>query len=256
MSAKEIEYDLEQTLDVRWASRPIKIHIQRTPKHKYSYQITSERRERQPVGEGSNLPSVTTIGGCIAHDGFGAGVGWAQWLIGQHKGDVAAAERASKQTMQRGTDIHNVIDKFIKVRDMPEENDDAFMSWHREIGSQHMWVASEMLVVDTTLEIGGTIDAISVENGSYVIWDWKTKDRNSRGTFHKDPKDKAQIAAYARALHRINHQFTPQKAYICYIMRDGSGIEVVDVDLTKACKLFDIGHSMYHALRNAKGSGS
>ena len=239
-------YDLEQTLIIG----DNEVHIQRTPRHKYSYYIIKRGDgSMNPHWQGSNMPSVTTIGGYIGADSFGAGVGWAQSVIRKNNGDPDSPKAAAEKSMQLGTELHNAIDKFVQFREMPDEADDAFMSWHREIGSQRMWVASEMMVVDIDIDVGGTIDAISAENGSYAIWDWKTKDRNAKGTFHKDPKDQAQIAAYARALHRLRHQFAPQKAYICYIMRDGSGLEVIEVDLAKARKLFDLGYDMYHALK-------
>lgn len=238
--------NLEQTLIVG----DKEVHIARTPRHKYSYYIkggdTGER------SQGTNMPSVTTIGGYIGADSFGAGVGWAQSVIRKNNGDPDAPKSAAEKSMHLGTALHDAIDRFVQFREMPDEVDDAFMSWHREIGSQRMWVASELMVVDLALEIGGTIDAISAENGSYAIWDWKTKDRNAKGTFHKDPKDQAQIAAYARALRSLGHQFTPQRGYICYIMRDGSGLEVTEVDLPRAEKLFDLGYNMYHALKEIK----
>ena len=245
--------NLQQTLTIGDSYGNIKKEfvIERTPRHKYSYHVTAGAVEGEKSQQ-ANMPSVTTIGGYIGAASFGAGVGWAQSVIRKNNGDPDSPKAAAEKAMQLGTALHDAIDRFVQYREMPGELDDAFMSWHREIGSQHTWVASELLVVDPFIEIGGTIDAISVENGSYAIWDWKTKDRNAKGTFHKDPKDQAQIAAYARALRRLGHQFAPQLGYICYIMRDGSGLEIIKVDLLQAERLFDLGYGMYHALKGIK----
>ena len=122
------------------------------------------------------------------------------------------------------------------------------MAWHRAVGNQgdRVWLEAEQLVVHTNFEIGGTLDAISVEeDGTFAVWDWKTKTDSYR-KYGGYPKEKAQIAAYARALQHMDHKFAPSKAYICYILRDNSGdVFVEEVDIDQGFALFETGLDMY-----------
>jgi hypothetical protein len=99
------------------------------------------------------------------------------------------------------------------------------------------------------MSYGGTIDAISKEPEGMTLWDWKTKEKDSFEKYGNYPNEFAQISAYAQALHDIKHPYAPTKAYIANIMRDGSTIHVVPVDLEYSSRLFLTGYNMYHTLR-------
>ena len=96
---------------------------------------------------------------------------------------------------------------------------------------------------------GGTADAVSLsDDGCVTLWDWKTVDQNSwlrYGSTLRINKDSAQLAAYASALTLMGSVYAPVRGYVGYIMRDGSGTEVVQVDLKRGLALFKASRELY-----------
>jgi len=173
---------------------------------------------------------------------FGAGMGWALKQARLAGGDLEAPRRASKETQDQGTLLHDAIDSYIKEGIVNEESS-VFVSWLNKVGNHHEWAASEKFCYhpDPKFHYGGTVDALEKYS---VIWDWKTKGE-SYLEFGPDLKDTAQISAYAAALRYMGSIYTPSKGFIAYIMRDGSGCDVVEVDLNEGWKTFELCHSLY-----------
>ena len=114
------------------------------------------------------------------------------------------------------------------------------------MGNLYVWEAGEAFLYHPDMQYGGTLDAISGPDikkdghlfGSVILWDWKTKDPISYNKYGGSLKDHAQVASYVVALEAMGSVFQPKHARIAYIMRDGSGTDVVDVDLDAGMALF------------------
>ena len=223
------------------------IVITRNGKHQYKfhkvYNMTTGR-----TADSAFMPGVTTIAKHIGGDNFSVGMNWALKKVRDNGGDVDAPRKLGAEATASGNLLHEDIDKYIKDGTMPPEDHDLFMLWHRELGNRN-YVSSEQLVVHEAMSYGGTLDAISKEPDGYTLWDWKTKEKDSFEKYGNYPNEFAQVAAYTQALRNINHPYAPVKAYIANIMRDGSAVHVVPVDLTYNGRLFQTGYNMYHTLR-------
>lgn len=229
--------------------------ITRNGRHQYKYDKVSQTETMREAHRNVWLPGVTTITGHIGGDNFSMVMNWTLKQIREADGDIEAPKRSGTEARETGEKLHQDIDNFIKNPTAPQaEDNDLFMRWHRELGG-HKWVASEQFVVSTSYGYGGTADAISLEPEGFAIWDWKTK---MPGYTIRQP-ELSQITAYALAMDSMDHPQTPVKAYIACVMRDGSGIDVIPVDISPVghnAKLFFIGQDMYHSLRFVPGGGS
>ena len=209
---------------------------------------------------GAELSSVTALNTHTAGDTFGIAVSWATKLIRNSKPtNFNAANDDAAKSIAEGNSLHECIERYIKSRgkDIDEEND-MFTLWLKDVGSKHDWAASEVFLYHPVLNYGGTADAISVDPKTMepVIWDWKTKNRE---TYEKyGPvlyyKDHAQLAAYANALDNMGSIYTPTKGNIVYIMRDGSYADVVPVDLQLSTEIFGLSARMAHLVGQLTGS--
>ena len=223
------------------------IVITRNGKHQYKFhRVFDMTRGRSTDSE--LMPGVTTIAKHIGGDNFSVGMNWALKKVRDSGGDVNAPRTLGAEATASGNLLHEDIDKYIKDGTIPPEDHDLFMLWHRELGSRN-YVSSEQLVIHEAMSYGGTIDAISKEPEGMTLWDWKTKEKDSFEKYGNYPNEFAQISAYAQALHNIKHPYAPTKAYIANIMRDGSTIHLVPVDLEYSSRLFLTGYNMYHTLR-------
>ena len=169
-------------------------------------------------------------------DSFSAGVGWAIYEA-QRTGNHDQAQITTNESIERGVEIHKLIEDYIKYG-VVNKSDPAFMNWYNYVGMHTEWVSSELFVIDEICGYGGTVDALSWEDDHYVIHDFKTKNNSSYTKKTKDingdayfPKDRCQIAAYARALRNMNSKYYPiLEGRIHYIMRDSDLVEVQPVD--------------------------
>jgi hypothetical protein len=209
------------------------------------------------LDDGVKVPSVTGLTGHIDGDGFGAGMGWALKQAREHDGDLDAPRRLSKEAMDSGTALHDDIDQYIKSA-MVAEGNPAFVAWMHEVGERKEWLAAEQFVFNRALSYGGTADAFSLspEWGSRdsVIWDWKTKNPESYAKYGGSAKDHAQLAAYAMALREMGSILAPSSGYIAYVMRDGSGVDVVPVDLEQGWELFKASRTLSLLVKARKES--
>jgi hypothetical protein len=191
------------------------------------------------IGDGNPMPSVTSLTSHIEGDTFSRGVNWAKGLIGRSGGNIEAPETAKQEAIDGGNALHTAIASYIDDGTIAEDND-AFISWLKVVGRNYEWAASERFLYHPELQYGGTVDAvggahddmgIQYPNGAHTIWDWKTKNESYK-KYGGSLKDHAQVAAYAHALNEMGSAYAPiRAAYIAYVMRDGSGVEV-DLDLS------------------------
>ena len=193
------------------------------------------------------MPSVTGMLGHVESGLFGVGQGWATKQIRLANGDLDAPKRVGDKAVADGNDIHNAIEAYIKTGTVDEENL-GFISWLNTVGQDHdpYWVAAETFLYHPRMAYGGTLDAISNRFQESILWDWKTKDPVSYNKYGGSLKDHAQVASYADALNAMGSEFQGiQHAKIAYIMRDGSGTDVIDVDLEVGRKLFTLSRDLY-----------
>ena len=212
--------------------------------------ITRNGRHQYRVEEGPWMPGTTSL---LAYldAGFGIGMNWALKMVRENGGDLEAPRRLSKEAQQSGTELHQSIQTYID-EGVVDEGSPLFTSWLKALGSRS-WVASERFCYNPELKYGGTVDAIAMgEDGELEIWDWKTKDAVSFTKYGGSVKDHAQLGAYASALHQMGSQLAPVRGYVAYIMRDGSGVHVDEVDLGRAYNLFLASRAVYTLLKEGK----
>ena len=204
------------------------------------------RGHKYVVDGGAPMPSVTGLIGHVESDGFGVGSGWATKMIRLAAGDLNAPKNATDAAIALGNEVHEAIENYIE-KSVVDEASLPFISWLNTVGNLHSWVAGEAFLYHPDMHYGGTLDAISGGDDG-ILWDWKTKDPVSYygeiqdgkkvGGYGGSLKDHAQVASYVMALDAMGSQWKPKKARIAYIMRDGSGTDVVDVDLDAGMALF------------------
>ena len=218
----------------------IPIDISRNGRHQYS------------VNGGPLLPSTTGILGHLDSDGFGIGMNWTRKLI-RESGDIDAAHKASNEARDLGTAFHASVESYVKTGFITE--DPMFSRW-LERCQKISFFGTEKFVANEKLGYGGTIDALSLETDHragkdvVAVWDWKTKDPDSFNKYGPSKKDFAQVAAYAKALTSLDTVFGPAElGYIGYVMRDGSAIHVVEVDIELGWELFQLSHRIHTLMK-------
>jgi hypothetical protein len=198
---------------------------------------------------GDNGPKMRSVTGMISHiegDTFGVGLNWGLKMVREHDGDLNAPRSINKESVDTGNRLHEAIDRYITNGTITE--DPVFMSWYNELGGEE-WLASEVFLYHPDMLYGGTADAISLStDGTVTIFDWKTVDPNSwqkYGANLRINKDSAQLAAYASCLTTMGSVYAPLRGCVAYIMRDGSGVDVVEVDLERGSKLFRASRELF-----------
>ena len=200
------------------------------------------------VGDGAKMRSVTSIVKHVEGDTFGVGLNWGIKMIRKHNGDLDAPKRMNASSIEVGNHLHATVDDYIQNGTIDEE-DPLFLAWFRAIGEPTYWLASERFLYHPVLQYGGTLDAVSMSaDGEVVIHDLKTVEPQSwakYGASLRINKDSAQLAAYADALTAMGSIWSPTRGYITYVLRDGSGAEVVEVDLERGSKLFNASRELF-----------
>ena len=196
---------------------------------------------------GPKMRSVTTMLKHIEGDTFGIGMNWALKLVRENNGNINAPRQVSKESVDVGNRLHEATDQYIRNHVVNEE-DPLFLAWFNKVGEANDWMASELFIYNPSLDpnYGGTVDAISMDNkAEIVIWDWKTKERESYEKYGGYLHEQAQLAAYTDALRAMGSAYIPTKGCIAYIMRDGSYVDVVEVDLERGSKLFHASRELF-----------
>jgi len=216
------------------------ISISRDGNHRY-WLGDDKAKEKKKVS------FVTTLLKHIEGDTFGIGMSWALKLVRENNGDLNAPRQVSKESVDVGNRLHEAIDQYISNHVVSEE-DPLFVAWLNEVGGDTNWWASELFVYNPLVEpnYGGTVDAVSMDTqAEVVIWDWKTKERESYEKYGGYLHEQAQLAAYTDALRAMGSAYIPTKGCIAYIMRDGSYVDVVEVDLERGSKLFHASRELF-----------
>lgn len=199
--------------------------------------------------DGPRMKSVTTL---LRHidggDSFGVGLNWGLKMVRENDGDLDAPKRMNASSIAVGNALHEAVDAYIRHGTV-DEADQLFLSWCSAIGESTEWLASERFLFHPGLLYGGTLDSVSMNpDGEVAIHDLKTvaSDSWSRyGSTLRINKDTAQLAAYADALTAMGSIWSPTTGYITYVLRDGSGAEVEEVDLERGSKLFQASRELY-----------
>ena len=197
---------------------------------------------------GDSGPKMRSVTGLISHiegDTFGVGLNWGLKMVREHGGDLNAPRRINKESVDIGNHLHEAVDTYIKHGTISE--DPVFMAWHNRLGEED-FLASERFLYHPDLLYGGTVDAISMDrSGDIAIHDWKSVEPGSwakYGSSLRINKDTAQLSAYADALTQMGSVWAPSTGSITYVLRDGSGAEVVEVDLERGSKLFQASRAL------------
>ena len=200
------------------------------------------------VDDGPKMRSVTSVIRHVEGGTFGVGLNWALKMVRENGGDLDAPKRLSREALDSGVRLHDAVDTYIKRGTIAE--DPVFMAWYNALGDEP-WLASEVFLYHPTLQpgYGGTADALSFDiHSGMTLYDWKTVDPDSwrqHGSTLRIHKDAAQLAAYTDALVAMRSAYAPTRGCIAYVMRDGSGVEVVDVDLEHGSRVFHASRALY-----------
>jgi hypothetical protein len=211
----------------------------------------SGRWHTYTVNGSEPMPSATSLIGHIDAGAFQIGMNWAMKVARENGNDLEAPNRVGKEAIEQGNALHADIDAFIKAQEVNEMNP-AFVSWLKEIGTQWNWLDSEVFVYNPDLQYGGTLDALSQENHHLTLWDWKTKDPVSYAANGGSLKDHAQVGGYISALRKMGSAYNPEFANIAYVMRDGSGVDIVEVDIDASMAMFYLAGSMKNMVTELK----
>ena len=190
-------------------------------------------------------PSGSALTGHVDRDAFGVGMGYAIKQIGLG----LDPRKSTKDAAEEGSKLHQDIQAYINEGTIEES--DLFIKWHQEFGNKE-WITSERCVFNPELLYGGTLDAIGITATSSQLYDWKTVNPDSwekYGSSLRKAKDSAQIAGYALALESLGSAFDVDQAFIAYILRDGSAVEVEPVDLEWGKELFLGSRYLYNKLK-------
>ena len=216
----------------------------------------SGRGHRYLLVGGKPVGSVTSILGHLDKDAFSKGMGWALKEARLARGDLDAPRRIGNEARDAGELLHSQIEEFIEFGTIAE--DKPFLAWHRLMDQLHdveglELVATERFVYDPELLIGGTVDCIvQTLDGEFHVYDWKSKDPESYDKYGPSDKDFTQVAGYVHALRAMSSAWAPSKAFIVYVMRDGSKAERVSVPLGKYIPIYKAAHQLHNLLEEAK----
>ena len=189
-------------------------------------------------------PSVSTIASYVDGNSFDVAVGWATKLM-RETNDPYAAKKSGEQSRLMGNQLHDEVDNYIKNGDIAENP--AFMAWYKAVGNLQ-FLASEQFVYHPALQYGGTLDQVCADGDRITIQDVKSVNPESwakYGSSLRKAKDWAQVSAYLTGLNQMNSAYKTRYAQIVYVMRDGSGVAIEDVDLNMGFRLFKASRTLY-----------
>ena len=219
--------------------------------------------ERKKIGRGHRylingenpVKSMTSVLGHIDSDAFGIGMNWALKQA-RLANDFDAPKRIGNQAREAGELLHGQIEEFINTGTIAE--DPVFLAWHWLMDGLRFseglsLVATERFVYDNQMMIAGTVDSLALtQHGEIHVYDWKTKERESYEKYGPSTKDFVQLAGYVQALRNMNSVWQPTKAWIVYVMRDGSKAERVEVPLEKYIPIYQTVTQLASLLQEAK----
>ncbi len=123
--------------------------------------------------DGTKVPGTTTI--CSAYKDSGGLIHWA-WNQGKQGLDYRETRDKAGDI---GTAAHAMVEAHIRGRALPspisaeaERAFQGYLRWERENKIQIL--EQEIQLVSEEFRYGGTLDAVGVIDGKYVLLDWKT----------------------------------------------------------------------------------
>ncbi len=143
---------------------------------KFCQQSTGYGRRYYTTASGARLPSITTVlSQTMTEDKKRILEAWKK-KVGEEE-----AERIRKYSMQRGTELHTLIETYVKDVGFDEEYDKAprvtqtlFDQIHPAISKINNIHAFEHSIFSDKLQIGGRCDCIAEYDGVLSIIDFKT----------------------------------------------------------------------------------
>ncbi len=140
--------------------------------------------------DGTQVPGTTTICGAYRDAG---GLLWWNWDQGRQ--GIPYGENL-KKAGNIGTAAHAMVEAHLRGEPVPAapfpeagRAFEAFLRWEQQ--NQIKVLEQEMQLVSEDFRYGGTLDAVGIVDGEYVLLDWKT----SKGVY-KDHQ--LQLAAYVQ----------------------------------------------------------
>lgn len=164
-------------------------------------------------------PSVTTI-----LDAYYKGYGFNEWL----KQVGFNADEILKKAGQQGSNVHDMIDNYLKGKSIKWLNSEGDMLYTLEEWQMFcrfiefyekenpIKLINEFSIVSDTLGFGGTIDFICELRGKIWLIDYKTSN-----AIHKTHE--LQIAAYAIAWNELNPNYTIDNTAILWLKSSTRG---------------------------------
>tara|TARA_Y100000310_G_scaffold310342_1_gene355453 strand:+ start:417 stop:1250 length:834 start_codon:yes stop_codon:yes gene_type:complete len=208
------------------------------------------------------LPSVTKVNGYVDPPGDGL----IYWGINQYIESVeegrplrGAFTESRKESAGIGTQLHAEIEHFIKEKQWPDNPSRPFSNWYAAMNERvSEWIEAEQKVYHGRLRYGGTADSIAIMDGKRTLFDWKTANLLEKNTVNgklkrKEAKDIGYLAAASQIggyLLALQYQKEPkiEQAFVVYVARDTNSVELKQVDMNAAKKMFIASLRVYRAL--------
>lgn len=139
-------------------------------------------------------------------------------LFAPKTGAKTAHLRNSKEAKEIGTATHEILELYIKSKiagkehifDFPNKDIaravSQFLNWEKE--NSVKWLASELLVENKELEVGGRLDALALVNGKKTIVDFKVANNIGKSYF-------CQLAGYWLCVESMG--WTPEERILVRI---------------------------------------
>jgi len=173
-------------------------------------EIDGKRYYRLPNDDVTKLVSITTV------TGFQSRKSIAKW---RRKVGDAEANKISSRAASRGTDMHTLVEHYLKNEQLPEKqplSEFMFKFAKPELNKLNRIHALERSLYSKQLGVAGTVDCIAEYNGELAIVDFKTS---------KEPKPREWIDSY----------FVQAAGYAC-MLYELTGIAVKKLVIIMSCE--------------------
>jgi len=173
-------------------------------------EIDGKRYYRLPNDDVTKLVSITTV------TGFQSKKSIAKW---RRRVGNAEANKISSRASSRGTDMHTLVEHYLKNEPLPEKqplSEFMFKFAKPELNKLNKIYALEKSLYSKQLGVAGTVDCIAEYNGELAIVDFKTS---------KEPKPREWIDSY----------FVQATGYACMLYQL-TGIAVKKLVIIMACE--------------------
>lgn len=173
-------------------------------------EIDGKRYYRLPDDDVTKLVSITTV------TSFQSRKKIAEW---RRKVGEAQANKISSRAASRGTDMHTLVEHYLKNEPLPEKqplSEFLFKFAKPKLNNLNKIHALEKSLYSTRLGVAGTVDCIAEYNGELAIVDFKTS---------KEPKPREWIENY----------FVQAVGYAC-MLYELTGISVKKLVIIMSCE--------------------